>query len=130
MCVGEAKVAPLSRHAMQQAHIFYVLYPLYPVCSTTSIRGVGGPSSVVLLHLPCVGSKLWDSPLSLSSSSITHSHGKKDHHLSTRPPPYAHVRPLISVISCSCNLQTSLLCSGKKFPLSIIPCMQCKLEKK
>jgi len=43
---------------------------------------------------------------------------------------YAHVRPLISVISCSCNLQTSLLCSGKKFPLSIIPCMQCKLEKK
>lgn len=81
---------------------------------------LGSISSVVLLHLPWVGSKLWDSPLPLFLSSITHSHGKKDHHSSTRPPPYAHVRPLIPAISCSCNLQTSLLCSGKKISLSII----------
>lgn len=95
--------------------IFFMCSTIYPVFSS-----IWGLSSVVLLHLPWVGSKLWDSPLPLFLSSITHSHGKKDHHSSTRPPPYAHVRPLIPAISCSCNLQTSLFCSGKKISLSII----------
>ena len=110
-CRRRLLLAHLSGHAMQHEHIF--------MCSTI-YPGFSSMWSVGFYQVLCTA-PFTPASLSVQHHALSWQKGSSFEHKALLHSPYAHVRPLISAISCSCNLQTSLLCSGKKNSLSIIP---------